>query len=100
MSMIYRSLIVLAVFVLIIMGLNTSSQGISSLTAESRSPVVGVKIENRQLNVFALGEQYSISRQDLSQGSQDVIENSQLQFNALIKYLKKIWTIFEVLFIK
>lgn len=100
MSMIYRSLIVLTVFVLIIMGLNTSSQGINSLTAESRSPVVGVKIENRQLNVFALGEQYSISRQDLSQGSQDVIENAQLQSNALIKYLKKIWTIFEVLFLK
>ena len=88
MSKIYRSLMVLAVITLIIVGLNTSSQGTSSLTAEVKKPVVGLQIENHKINVYALGEQYHLSL------------HTRLQFNAFINYLKKIWTIFHVLFLK
>jgi len=100
MSKMYRSLMVLAVIILIIMGLNTSSQGTSSLTAEAKKPVVGLQIENQKINIYALGEQYRFSPQEISQASYGVLHNAHLQFNALVSYLKKIWTIFRVLFLK
>jgi UDP-N-acetyl-D-mannosaminuronate dehydrogenase len=100
MSKIYRSLMVLAVITLIIVGLNTSSQGTSSLTAEVKKPVVGLQIENHKINVYALGEQYHLSLQEISQESFGLLHNTRLQFNAFINYLKKIWTIFHVLFLK
>ena len=100
MSKILSSLMVLAVIVLIILGLNTSSQGISSLTAEDKKPVVGLKIENQEINVIALGEQYDISRQDIIRTGNGVLYDAQLQCDSLVHYLKKIWKIFEVLFLK
>jgi hypothetical protein len=91
---------VLAVIILIVMGLNTSSQGTSNLTAEANKPVVGLQIENHKINVYAMGEQYRFSPQEISQQCYGVLHNAHLQFNALVSYLKKIWTIFRVLFLK
>lgn len=100
MSKIFSSLMVLAVIILIILGLNTSSQGISSLTAEDKKPVVGLKIENQKIDVIALGEQHDISRQDIIQAGYGTLHELQLQCESLFHYLKKIWKIFEVLFLK
>ena len=100
MSKILSSLMVLAVVTLIILGLNTSSQGISSLTAEDKKPVVGLKIENHKIGVIALGEQYNFSYQDITQAGHGVLREAQLQSDSLAHYMKKIWKIFEVLFLK
>ena len=100
MNKMYRSLVVLAVIILIIMGLNTSSQGTSSLTAEAKKPVVGLQIENQKINIYAMGEQYRFSPQEISRASYGLFHNAHLQFNALVSYMKQIWTIFRVLFLK
>ena len=100
MSKILSSLMVLTVIILIILGLNTSSQGISSLTAEDKKPVVGLKIENQKIGVIALGEQYNFSRQDIIRAGNGVLHETQVQCDSLTHYLKKIWKIFEVLFLK
>ena len=100
MSKILSSLMVLTVIILIILGLNTSSQGISSLTAEDKKPVVGLKLENQKIDVIAMGKQYDISRQDIIRAGNGVLHNAQLQCDSLAHYLKKIWKIFEVLFLK
>lgn len=100
MSKIISSLLIMAVIILVILGLNTSSQGISSLTAEERKPVIGWQIENQQVNVFALGQEYRISSQDISQAGEGAWHDARQQCSIFVNYLKKIWTIFNVLFLK
>lgn len=42
MASISRSLLIIIVFILVVLGLNTSNQGIASLTMENRKPVIGI----------------------------------------------------------
>ena len=100
MSKILGSLLIMGLIILVILGLNTSNQGISSLTAEERKPVIGWQIENQQIQVIALGQEYSLSRRDISQASQGLLQDAKQQRCACVDYLKKIWTIFNVLFLK
>jgi len=100
MSKILSSLLIMGLIILVILGLNTSNKGISSLTAEERKPVIGLQIENQQIQVLALGQEYSLSHRDISQASQDVLQDVRHQGCACVDYLKKIWTIFDVLFLK
>jgi len=100
MTKLYRPLLVFIVLILIVLGLNTSNQGTNSLTAESRKPVLGFHIEKQNINIFALGEQYTYSKQEICQESSGAIQDVKTVFNALVNYLKKIWTIFRVLFLE
>ncbi len=100
MTRLYRSTLVLVVIILIVLGLNTSNQGTNSLTAEDRKPVIGFKIEKQNINIFALGEQYTYSRQDLIKETSNGLQDAKELLNSFIDYLKKIWTIFRVLFLQ
>jgi hypothetical protein len=100
MSKILSSLLIMGLILLVILGLNTSSKGISSLTAEERKPVIGLQIENQQIHVLALGQEYRLSRREISQAGQVVMQDARQQGSACVDYLKKIWTIFNVLFLK
>ena len=100
MSKIISSLLIMGLIILVILGLNTTSNGISSLTAEERKPVIGLQIENQQIQVLALGQEYSLSRQDISQTSRGLLQDARKQCGACVDYLEKIWTIFNVLFLK
>lgn len=100
MSRILSSLLIMAVVMLVILGLNISGQGIGSLTAEERKPVIGWQVENQQVSVFAWGEEYRISRQDISRVESVVLQDVRQQCKGFCTYLKKIWTIFNVLFLK
>jgi hypothetical protein len=100
MSKIFRSLLIIGLLVLVILGLNTSNKGIGSLTAEERKPVIGMQIENQQIQVIALGEEYRLSRREISQAGQGIIQDVRQQGSACVDYFKKIWTIFNVLFLK
>lgn len=99
MSKIYRFLATLLVVVLVVLGLNASHQGTSSLTLENQKPLVGFTIEKESVNIFALGEQYSYSGEEISQDSSSFINKIKQMFWAVVKYLKKIWTIFRVIFL-
>jgi len=100
MSKILSSLLIMGLIILVILGLNTSNKGISSLTAEDRKPVIGLQLENQHIQVLALGQEYSLSRRDIRQASQGVMQVARQQGSAFVDYLKKIWTIFNVLFLK
>ena len=99
MTRVYRSLMILLVIVLIILGLNTSNQATNSLTKDNEKPLIGFNIERENVNIFALGEQYSYSRQELSQESSGVLHNAKQILKSITDYLKKIWTIFRVIFL-
>lgn len=100
MSRISRFLLVIAVVMLVIWGLNISGQGIDSLTAEESKPVIGWQVENKQVSVFALGEEYCIDCQDISWLESTAAQYIRQQCGEFCTYLQKIWTIFSVLFLK
>ena len=60
----YRPLLVLTILILVILGLNTSNQGINSLTLDARKPVIGWQNQGDKLNVFALGETHSYDKRE------------------------------------
>jgi hypothetical protein len=60
----YRFLLVLTIVILVILGLNTSNQGINSLTLEARKPVIGWQYQGDNFNIFALGETHSYDKKE------------------------------------
>ena len=84
MTRIYRSIIVLLLIMLVILGLNTSNQATNSLTKESAKPLIGYSIENENINIFALGEQYSYSRQELSEESSGFLQEAREILQSII----------------
>lgn len=99
MTKVYRFLATLLVVVLVVLGLNASNQGTSSLTLQNQKPLVGFSMEKENINIFALGEQYSYNSEDISQESSNIFNTIKEIFWAFINYLKKIWTIFRVIFL-
>lgn len=65
MIKVYRVLMVLGILMLTIMGLNTSNQGINSLTLQNRSPILGWDDQGSAVSVFTLGESHSYGKQEL-----------------------------------
>ncbi len=99
MSKMKKSLLIIIVLGLVIAGLNISSQGISSLTAEQRKPVLGLQIENQQVNFFALGEEYHLTREEVSKTGQAILQEARQNYGSCVDYAKKIWRIFNVLWV-
>ncbi len=56
----YRFLIVIILVLLVIIGLNTSNNGINRLTQEHRGPVLGVKLQHNQVMLQFLSRDYSV----------------------------------------
>lgn len=99
MTRVYRTIMVLLLIMLIILGLNTSNQATNSLLKESEKPLIGFNVGKENINIFAMGEQYSYSRQELSQESSGVLQEAREILKSISDYLKKIWTIFRVIFL-
>lgn len=97
MSVIARPLLVIMVFILVILGLNTSSQGISNLTMNDSEPVIGVAVHDHSINLDWLGASYSFDRDKLSK----TISFSQITVvvQGFHNYLLRIWRIFYAVFI-
>jgi hypothetical protein len=49
------------------LGLNTSNQGINSLTLEARQPVIGWQSQGDELNIFALGVTHSYDKREVGE---------------------------------
>ncbi len=99
MTKVYRPIMILLLIMLIILGLNTSNQAVNSLTRENPKPLIGFNIEQDNINIFAMGEQYSYSRQELSEESDGILHEAGEIFNSISDYCKKIWKIFRVIFL-
>lgn len=100
MNKIIIPLLIAVLLALVVSGLNVSGQGISSLTAEKQHPVLGLQMEKQQINIFALGQEYSVSSGEVSRVWQNALQDAAQFYRLSIDYLKKIWTIFYVLFLK
>lgn len=99
MMRVCRSLMIMLVIVLVILGLNTSNQATNSLARESQKPLIGFNVERENINIFAMGEQYSYSRQELSQESSGALHEAKQILKSINDYFKKVWTIFRVIFL-
>ena len=65
MTKLYRTLLVLGILILVISGLNTSNQGINSLTLQNRNPVVGLQNQGNTISIFTLGQSHSYGKQEI-----------------------------------
>lgn len=97
MTRLYRPALILVIIILVIAGLNTSNQGNNILTAEARRSVFSIKIVDKNLEVVALGEEYSYSGRELIQDNRQVMYEAKKLLHSISDYFKRIWTIFKVL---
>ncbi|HEX3012251.1 MAG TPA: hypothetical protein VHQ70_09515 [Syntrophomonadaceae bacterium] len=91
--------LVLLLLLVLIMGLNTSNRGISSLTLENRGPVLGVDYDrsNQQITAFVMGTRHDFKYNDLfSVSISEQISNAALYMK---NYILKIWRIFYAVFL-
>lgn len=97
MARLYRSLLVLAILFLIILGLNTSNQGINSLTMEARKPVIGLQTQGNNISIFALGETHSYGKQEIKADIMLALQKVKTAARVTLDYLLRIVRIFKVL---
>lgn len=97
MANLSRPLLVIIIFILVVLGLNTSNQGLGSLTAENRKPILGVNRDHDAVNLVFLGENRAFNKDKLStnvtlQKTLDIIRDGYYYFH-------RIWRIFYAVFI-
>jgi hypothetical protein len=97
MASISRSLLIIIVFILVVLGLNTSNKAIGSLTMENRKPVLGISRDHNTVNLVFLGVNRSFDKDKLSNNvtllkTYDITRDGYL-------YLYRIWRIFYAVFI-
>ncbi|MBP8820207.1 MAG: hypothetical protein KBG91_07275 [Syntrophomonadaceae bacterium] len=95
----YQILILGGLIILVIMGLNTSNQGINSLTREGRQAVLNLDYNQGDIKVDALGNSYDYSVDRLGTDLKLVGEKTRVYFYDVTDYLKKIWIIFDAVFL-
>lgn len=90
----YQQLILIGLVMLVILGLNTSNQGINDLTLEERRAILALDYSKGNIKVEALGNSYNYKTvwNELKQQSRNAVK----VFN---DYLKKVWTIFDAVFL-
>ncbi len=95
-----RQLFIIAGLIcLVIMGLNISNQGINSLTREERQAVLNLDYNQGDIRVDALGNSYNYSLDRLGIDLQSAGNKTRGLFYDTIDYLKRIWIIFEAVFL-
>ncbi|MGI5921047.1 MAG: hypothetical protein ACOX6I_04860 [Syntrophomonadaceae bacterium] len=97
MARINQLLLVLTVIILVVLGLNTSNQGIGSLTAETRKPVIGLNHDNGFIKLTWTEKTYELGRDELS--SHPTVGTILDKVRQGYYYLCRIWRIFYAVFI-
>ena len=98
MARLYRPLLVLTILILVILALNTSNQGINSLTLEARQPVIGWQNQGDKLNIFALGETHSYDKREAGKDIMLVWQQVKTGAQVTGDHLLRIIINFKVLF--
>ncbi len=78
MTRMYQSLLVLAVLMLMILGLNTSNQGINSLTLDAAKPVLGWYNQGDNLHIFTLGQTHSYDKREAREDVKEVWQQAKM----------------------
>lgn len=95
----FQVLMLMGLAILVVLGLNTSNQGINSLTRQERQAVLDVDYSKGDIRVEALGNSYSYAWDRLDTTWLDLKQRSRDAVTGLIDYLKRIWTIFDAVFL-
>ncbi|MGS0765111.1 hypothetical protein [Syntrophomonas curvata] len=95
----YQLLMLIGLVMLVILGLNTSNQGINNLTREERQAVLDVDYSKGNIKVEALGNSYSYALDRPETGWAGLKQQGRRAVNGFTDYLKKIWTIFDAVFL-
>ena len=98
MTRLYQSLLVLAILMLMILGLNTTNKGLNSLTLDAAKPVIGWQNQGDNLNIFTLGQTHSFNKQK-AQGDAKLVwqqvktgaQNSSDQLRHIISVIKMLF---------
>lgn len=97
MTRVYRVLLVLVLVGLVIMGLNTSNQGISRLTTENRGQVVGVAFNNDAVKLQLCSKNYVYAGDRLRDQGQDIAAELKTLGEQAKNYTFRIWRIFKAI---
>lgn len=90
--------LVVLLLITFVLGLNTSSKGISSLTLDDRGPVLGVSHQHdNKIVMTVMGEKYKIEYGKLS--SETILHQTKKLAIDTKNYLQKIWRIFYAVFL-
>jgi len=95
----YQILTLGGLILLVIMGLNTSNQGINSLTRDEQAAVFNLDYNQGNIRVDALGNSYDYSLDRLGTNLKLVGNKTRVYFYDVTDYLKKIWIIFDAVFL-
>lgn len=95
----HQLFIIAGLIFLVIMGLNTSNQGINSLTRDEHQAVFNLDYKQGEIRVDALGNSYNYSLDRLGTDLHLLGNKSRELFNNTIDYLKRIWIIFNAVFL-
>jgi hypothetical protein len=95
----YQILILGGLILLVIMGLNTSNQGINSLTLDERQSILNLDYNQGDIRIDALGNSYNYSLDRLGTDFKSAGNKAGEVFYDTIDYLKRIWIIFDAVFL-
>ena len=91
----YQITILAVVLVLVILGLNTSNQGVNRLTMENRSAVLAFSLKPNSICLELLGQDYDYPRDSLSW--QRFKQRAEELYHQGKKYPAQIRAVFEAL---
>lgn len=97
MSRACQLLLVLVLVTLVIMGLNTSNQGISRLTTENRGQVIGLAFNNDAIKLQFCSKDYVYTGEQLRDQGQDITAGLKSLGNQAKDYSFRIWRIFRAI---
>lgn len=95
----YQLLLITGVIILVIMGLNTSNQGINNLTRAEHQAVLDLDYDNGNIKIDTMGDSHSYSMDRLTANFSLLRSKSKEIILEVRDYLKSIWTIFECVFL-
>lgn len=90
-------ILVILLLITFVLGLNTSSKGISSLTLDDRGPVLGISKSDNKIVVTVMGNKYDLEYQKLSLGT-TMHQTRKLALDTT-HYVQRIWRIFYAVFL-
>jgi hypothetical protein len=90
-------LLVVLLLITFVLGLNTSSKGISSLTMEEQGPVVGLTHDNNKIVLTVMGKSYDVEYEKLTPGA--FLQQTKRLTGDAARYVQKIWRIFYAVFL-
>ncbi|MEN6326827.1 MAG: hypothetical protein ABFD18_11555 [Syntrophomonas sp.] len=93
----YQLLMVLVLVSLVIMGLNTSNQGISRLTTENRGQVIGMDFSNEAIKLQVCSKDYIYTSEQLHDQRKDMANELKSLGEQAKSYTFRIWKIFNAI---